>query len=293
MKILIFIIIVIFLSLRINYWNMIVENSYIPDYTKWILSDKYIAKNFAKINGFQVSEIYQYVKYPHQFQDIKNNYVIKPVDLCDSGGVYAMKNGKNLLDNKNYNLKEIKKNLVKLRSEIQQEYYMHSDMYNNRIPDTGYIMEELLLDNNKIPSDYKCYTFNGKIKFIVCTYDRYFDGNIQNFKSVWMTRDWKPIPLKMVKKGYNYKKLLKPKGYEEMVKKVENVSRILDRHCRIDIYIIDGKVYFGEFTFFTGALLHSKICNNILGLFWLLNPDLKKNKINFKEIVPIEYNIKL
>ena len=290
MKMLLFLFSIIFL-LKIDYWNMICNNSNIPDLTKWYLSDKYIAKNFARKNGFNVSKIYQYVKYPHQFKNINENYVIKPVDLCDSGGVYLMKNGINLLDNKKYSFKDIQKNLVKLRSEIEQEYYMHNNMFENKIPNTGYIMEELLLDKGNIPSDYKCYTFNGKIWFIVCTYNRYFDGKKQNFNSVWMTREWKPIPLKMIKKGYKYKKLQKPIGLDNMIKKVENLSQILDRHCRIDVYLIKGKVYLGEFTFFTGAMLHSKICNNILGLIWLLNPDVKKNNINFKEILPIEYTI--
>ena len=34
---------------------------------------------------------------------------------------------------------------------------MYFRMYNGKIPFEGYIVEELLLDNNKIPSDYKCY----------------------------------------------------------------------------------------------------------------------------------------
>ena len=49
---------------------------------------------------------------------------------------------------------------------------MYFRMYNGKIPFEGYIVEELLLDNNKIPSDYKCYTFGGKLYFIAITYDR-------------------------------------------------------------------------------------------------------------------------
>ena len=49
---------------------------------------------------------------------------------------------------------------------------MYFRMFNGKIPFEGYIIEELLLDNEKIPSDYKCYTFGGKIYFIAITYDR-------------------------------------------------------------------------------------------------------------------------
>ena len=68
---------------------------------------------------------------------------------------------------------------------------MYFRMFNGKIPFKGYIIEELLLDNEKIPSDYKCYTFGGKIYFIAITYDRKKINNKTTYKTVWMTRDWK------------------------------------------------------------------------------------------------------
>ena len=44
-------------------------------------------------------------------------------------------------------------------------------MYNGLIPYNGYIVEELLLDNDNIPSDYKCYVFGGKLYFTAVTYN--------------------------------------------------------------------------------------------------------------------------
>ena len=275
---------------------MIYKNSRKTDLVKWCLSDKFIAKNFAKNNGFKVAKIYQYAKYPFQLKNIYKNYVIKPVDMCNSEGIFLMKDGINLIDRKKYSFQDIQKNLVKLRSTMKQEYYMHATMYNYRIPNTGYIMEELLLDDNNFPCDYKCYTFNGKIYFVVCTFNRRFVNQEQEFNSVWMTRNWNPIPFKMIQNGYKYQKLKKPKGYEKMINLVENVSKKLNRHCRIDVYLINGDVYFGEFTFFTGAFLHTRICNNILGLIWKINPDnLNKNKKSLenevKKCIPKYYNL--
>jgi hypothetical protein len=59
-----------------------------------------------------------------------------------------------------------------------------------------------------------------------------------------------------------------------MIHLVENASRILQRHCRIDVYLIKGEVYFGEFTFFGGAFLHTKVATGILGLKWKNNKDV-------------------
>ena len=168
---------------------------------------------------------------------------------------------------------------------------MHDKMYDGLVPFTGYIVEELLLDNDKIPHDYKCYVFNKKIHFIVVTYNRKIINGEQIFNSTWFDRDWNPIKIKMIKKGYLYKKIPKPKNYKKILNLVENIAKKLDRHCRIDIYSIKDKIYFGEFTFFTGALLHTFYCNMILGYLWLKYADnyAYDDKL-LKEIVPSYYN---
>ena len=299
-----FIILLLFISSlaiklnKLNYWDLIWENSKQKDFVKWILCDKYIAKKFAQQNGFKIAKLYQYAKFPHQLIEPNSiPYVIKPVDLCNSGGVFLMKNGINLIDNKKYNFKDIQKNLSKLRSKIGQEYYMTTYMYNNMVPDTGYIIEELLLQENKLLEDYKCYVYQGKVWFIARTYNRIMVNGLQHFDSVWMTRDWKPIPFSMIKKSYKYHKLDKPIGLDNMIKKVENISLKINRHCRIDVYLKEGETYFGEFTFFGGAFLHTKICNTILGLLWKIYPDnINKNKDKLKKelikLIPKEYKIK-
>ena len=67
------------------------------------------------------------------------------------------------------------------------------------------------------------------------------------------------------------------------------MGKIFERHCRIDVYLIKNEVYFGEFTFFCGAKLHTYYCNSLLGYLWLKYPDnFKKQDKNL--IVPKYYN---
>ena len=179
-----------------DYWYRICFSSIKKDYYKWILSDKYIAKKYViKYLGFYIPKTYQLVKNPEDinFNKLKLNYVIKPTDLCDSVGVYLIKNNINQINGKKVNPKKIIKELNNLRKTVDEKYYMYFRMYNGKIPFKGYIIEELLLDNEKIPSDYKCYTFGGKIYFIAITYDRKKINNKTTYKTVWMTRDWKGI----------------------------------------------------------------------------------------------------
>ena len=290
--------------MTLDYWELILENRKKIDYIKWILCDKYVAKNFAQIIGFKIPRTIQLIETPSQidFAFLKknsiNNYVVKPTDLCDSKGVFLMKDNINLIDGtKISSNEEIIAQLNNIRTKIQHEYYMHELMYDFKVPFKGYIVEELLLnEEGNVPTDFKCYTFNGRIFLIANTYNRKLEDNKQTFNSIWMTRSGYTIPFSMIKKNYRYIcHFIKPKGYTKMINLVERASRILNRHCRIDVYLIKGEVYFGEFTFFGGAFLHTRLANLLLGIKWILNPDKinsendKKINNTLKEIVPKFY----
>jgi len=275
----------------VDYWSLILKSTLKKDFTKWILCDKYVAKEYAKLNGFKVPKTFQLTKYPNNIKFL-NTCVIKPTDLCDSEGVYLIKNNINLKTNKKVNKDKIKKKFSKIRSKIGNEHYMHDKMYNGLVPFTGYIVEELLLDDNgNIPEDYKCYVFGGKLHYIAVTFDRITINNKQQFKSVWFDSEWNPIYFSMIQKGYKYKKLKKPKNFEKLKNLVENMSKILKRHCRIDLYIINNDIYLGEYTFFCGAFLHTIYCNLQLGLTWLKNPDdIEHTDKRINSLIPEFYN---
>ena len=284
-----------FYNKHFDFYSQILNNAKIPDYTRWILSDKYVSKKYAELFGFKVSKTYQLVKYPKELKFNLDNCVIKPTDLCDSAGVYIIKDGINLNTKQKINPSKIINELVTLRSSIFNEYYMYDKMYDGLVPYTGYIVEELLLDDNRdVPSDYKCYVFGGKLYCIAVTFNRKKNDDVQTFNSVWFDRQWKPYKWRMIKEGYLYKNLDKPKCFDKLLELVENMGKVLKRHCRIDVYIINDEVYFGEFTFFTGAILHTFYCNMLLGLAWLSNPDdYSYEDKKLKKLVPEFYNTPL
>ena len=45
---------------------------------RWVLTDKFIAKEYAKLNGFKTAETYQLVKYPQHinFDELQNKKVM-------------------------------------------------------------------------------------------------------------------------------------------------------------------------------------------------------------------------
>ena len=69
------------------------------------------------------------------------------------------------------------------------------------------------------------------------------------------------------------KKLEKPKKFDEMIKLARKLSYGIP-HVRVDFYIINGKVYFGELTFFDSAGLEKfepEKYDEILGSYIDLN----------------------
>ena len=76
--------------------------------------------------------------------------------------------------------------------------------------------------------------------------------------------------------------IVKPKNYEIMIEKARELSKG-HAFLRVDLYNIDGKIYFGELTFYTTAgfmklepVEYDKILGDMINL-------KEKNKNNKKE----------
>ena len=60
--------------------------------------------------------------------------------------------------------------------------------------------------------------------------------------------NFKVLPFKQHYKNFE-KKIEKPKGFDIMIDLAKKLSKGIP-HVRVDFYDIDGKVYFGELTFY-------------------------------------------
>ena len=106
------------------------------------------------------------------------------------------------------------------------------------------IIEELMLENGKLPTEYKIHVFNGKAKNLYVVTSRGVDIRYNNYYIDWTPFDgsqfngWKKTdhPLK------------KPSNFDKMVEVAEKLASIFP-FVRVDLYNIDGKIYFSEMTF--------------------------------------------
>ena len=101
--------------------------------------------------------------------------------------------------------------------------------------------------NNLI--DYKFFCFNGEPKYLYVVTDRK-PGEYAYFGVYDI--DFNKLPVYRRDERRQVEAVLKPKNYEEMVEIARRLSADFP-HVRVDLYNIDGKIFFGELTFYDGS----------------------------------------
>lgn len=174
------------------------------------------------------------------FNKLPNKFVIKCTH--DSGTVIICKD-KNKLD--------IKSTKKKLKKFLKRNYfYVHREWpYKNVKP--RIVIEKYIEDNNRHELvDYKIYAFNGKCDYVMVCFDR-FNGKT---KFIYFDREWN-IKKEFSKDGLKYGeniKIDKPKKLEKMFEYAEKLSKEIP-FLRVDFYEANGKMYFGELTFYPSS----------------------------------------
>ena len=108
------------------------------------------------------------------------------------------------------------------------------------------VVERFMEDRNGgVPLDYKFYCFNtrqGTEIFVQVDVDR-FGTHRSNFYDL----SWNRLPFTMTYPTYEGK-LEAPQNFDRMAEIVNALAAGFD-HVRVDLYNVDGRIYFGEYTF--------------------------------------------
>ena len=129
------------------------------------------------------------------------------------------------------------------------------------------LAEELLLENNNLPSDYKFHMVDGKCAFIQVDVARY--GHHQ--RNLY-SEDWKLLNARTSHPQVS-DFLPSPSSLSEMLKVAQEISKGID-FIRVDLYAISGRVIFGEMTNYpNGGLVEiwPKSLNIKLAKNWVQN----------------------
>ncbi|MBP1762974.1 MAG: glycosyl transferase [Firmicutes bacterium] len=145
---------------------------------------------------------------------------------------------------------------------LTENYYFQSREWNYKDIPPKIICEKVLKNKDNSPLvDYRFLCFHGVVRCIlldidICAEDgsHRFDsrGNVYdenlNLLNVKIEVDHQTFPTELVPKPDNFAVM---RSYAEILSKPFP-------HCRVDLYNIDGGIYFGEITFY-----HAGGCNNI------------------------------
>lgn len=169
------------------------------------------------------------------FETLPNSFVLKTTH--DSGGVVICKD-KTLL-----NLDDAKR---KIDYSLGTNFYWRYREWPYKNVKPCIIAEKYMVDESGYElKDYKFFVFNGKVKALFIATDR-----MSNTDTCFdfFDRDFNHLPI--VNGHPNAKhEIEKPDKFEEMINLAEQLGRDFS-HVRIDLYNINGKIYFGEYTFF-------------------------------------------
>lgn len=168
------------------------------------------------------------------WEQLPEQFVLK----CNHGAGY------NIVcpDKSKLDIEDAKKQLKKWLKEDYSLTYaeMHYHKIKRKIICEKYIQPE----NGILPDDYKVYCFHGEAYCIMLCKER----EQEICKYYFFDKEWNFCPWDQSTSEEKNVNIEKPKQFEAMLAYAEKISGDFP-FVRIDLYVMDDKVYFGEMTF--------------------------------------------
>ena len=142
-----------------------------------------------------------------------------------------------------------------LRSSMMKSLYKNYREWPYKNVKPRVIAEEYLSENNPSTNsgqengikDYKFFCFNGKP-----LYCGIFSGRWSKMGADYFDMEWSHLPFTLKGNPFAENVPEKPKGFETMCQLAVKLS-VGHPHLRVDFYEVNGKVYFGELTFYSAS----------------------------------------
>ena len=149
---------------------------------------------------------------------------------------------------KNKTTLDIEESKLKLNKWMKKNWYWFGREWPYKDVTPRIICEEFITKDNTIPEDYKIMCFNGKPKYIQIHRDRFGTDYTQDFYDL----DGNLMPFNNI--GYKNSdiKKLNIKDFSEMLELASKLCKDTYQ-LRVDFYRVEGKIYFGELTFFDAS----------------------------------------
>ena len=208
-----------------------------PEYTTMV--DKYAVKDFVakQIGQDYVIPTIGVWDRPEdiEWEKLPDKFVLKTTHGGGNSGVVICR------DKRSFKKEDA---ILKLNRSLEQDIYRSLREWPYKDVPRRILAEKYIEGDNHDLPDYKFFCFNGEVKALFIGTERssgdvkfdYYDDQFNHLNLVQ-------------KHPMSGKKQQKPKNFEEM----KRVACVLSQgipHVRVDLYNVNGKIYFGELTFF-------------------------------------------
>ena len=212
-------------------YQKLVDKSTVKDYVKERIGEQYIIPTYGVWDKFDDID----------FNALPSKFVLKSTNGGGGNGVVVCRD-KNVFDKKNAR-KQLQKSMS-FNWKIGREW-----VYKDIKP--RFIAEQIIENNDGSDLvDYKFHCFNGEPKLLFYASDRYKGKNSLKFD--WYDMNLNHLPIKS--EGYDNSNAVVEKflEFDEMIKIAKKLSNGIP-YVRVDLYFVNGVIYFGEMTFFHDA----------------------------------------
>ncbi len=209
-----------------------------PEYTTMV--DKYAVKEYVAekigaehiIPTLGVWESFDDI----DFDSLPEQFVLKCTH--DSGGLVICR------DKKTFDLEAAR---AKINKSLSTNYFVHGREWPYKNIPRKIICEQYVEDSNGELNDYKFFCFNGCVDCVMVVADRAKN----DAKFYYMSEDWKVLPYGRLTRSLPPDFTLpKPENLDKMFEMVKELS-VGFSHVRLDLYNVDGHIYFGEYTLYS------------------------------------------
>ncbi len=209
-------------------YTKLVDKYEVKDYISSVIGKEYVIPTIGIYNKFDEIDI---SKLPKQF-------VIKCTH--DSASVVICK------DKNNFDFDTCK---AKINKALKKNYYYGGREWPYKNVKPRILIEKYMVDESGVElKDYKFFCFQGKMKFFKIDFDRFTNHGANYYNR---NREILTIGEVICPPNYN-KKIVFPKTLDKMIDLAEKLSSNIP-FVRIDFYNINGKIYFGEMTFYPAS----------------------------------------
>lgn len=204
------------------------------------LADKFLVREYIKKTigeKYLIPLIGVYVTADQiDFSELPDSFVLKP---NHASGLILFVKDKRKLD-------ELKCKKM-LNKWLKLDYYKLSKSYEYKDIKPRILCEEYLEGSRECGLlDYKFFCFNGEPLYIQVDFDRFVNHTRAFYDINWNKQPFTTLyPLSI-------KELPRPKNFDEMIYVARTLSKDMI-FVRIDLYNIEGRIYFGEITFHHGG----------------------------------------